>query len=365
MKRRALLSTVGGSLLFGAAGCLGDSAGTPETPRDPQTTRPTTAADTAATTRTRTPERRVGIGVRNEDDESYTLSLRVTDGDETLLERSVEVRSGPGYGRGVEGSLVDEGTYRVVAELDTGARMAYDWRVTDDAGHLDVVVTSDGELEPRQRSAGGLDDEGLPYSVAGADDIFAPPSVEIRNESGDDATVTVAIEYDGERFFDHAFDATTDREISTPPVVESHATYDVFVQTADGRETTYEWRIPEMWAWPTLAVLIAGDGTLRVGCAWPRTASVPVENADDTAREVTLTLSDGDGVVAETTRTVAPGASTLDARYPIGDEYELTVATPDGEETVSYVACDCWSTSVSARIEDGVPAVESFQSWCE
>lgn len=365
MKRRALLSALGGSLLAGSAGCLSDSSGTPETPQNPQTTRTTTTTNTRTTTQTDTSENRVGLGVLNEDDESYALSIRVVDGDETVLDRSVEVRAGPGYGRGVEGTLVDEGTYHVVAELDTGARLEYEWRVTDDAGHLDIVVTSDGNLEPRQRSTGGIDDEGLPYSVAGAEDIFAPPSVEIRNESDADATVTVAIEYDGDRFFDHTFEATTDREISTPPVVESHARYDVFVQTADGRQATYEWHIPKMWAWPTLAVLVADDGTLRVGCAWPRTASVPVENTDESEREVTLTLSDDEGVVSETTQRVVPGTSNLPIRYPIGDEYELTVATPDGSETVSYVACACWSTSVSARVEDGVPVVESFQSWCD
>ncbi|WP_411966782.1 hypothetical protein [Haloferax sp. YSSS75] len=43
----------------------------------------------------------------------------------------------------------------------------------------------------------------------------------------------------------------------------------------------------------------------------------------------------------------------------------MTVGTPDGSETVPYVACDCWSTSVSARIEDGAPVVEPLQSWCE
>ncbi|WP_411966783.1 hypothetical protein [Haloferax sp. YSSS75] len=306
MKRRALLSSLGGSFLAGTAGCLSDSPGTPETPQNPQTTRPTTTTNSRTTTQTDTPEQRAGIGVLNEDDESYTLSIRVTDGDETLLDKSVDVHAGPGYGRGVEGALVGEGTYRVVAELDTGARLDYEWQVTDDAGHLEIVVTSDGELEPRQRSAGGIDDENLPYSVSGTKDIFAPPSVEIRNESDADATVTVAIEYDGDRFFDQTFDATTDREISTPPVVKSHATYDVVAETADGQRVTYDWHIPEMWAWPVLAVLVASDGTLRVGCGWPRTASVRVENTDDTEREVTMTLSDDDGVVSETTQVVAP-----------------------------------------------------------
>ncbi|AFK20484.1 hypothetical protein E6P09_12715 [Haloferax mediterranei ATCC 33500] len=177
--------------------------------------------------------------------------------------------------------------------------------------------------------------------------------------------LTVAIEFDGDRFIEHTFNAETDREISTPPLVESHATYDVFVEAEDGRRATYEWNIPENWAWPLLTILVAEDGSLRVGCSWPRGKWISVENTDDVDREVMLTLSDDEGVVTETTRIVSPGESKLKFDIPIGGEYELTIETDDGSETVRYTACYCLTTRVTLKLENGAPVVESLLYQCD
>ncbi|WP_148414348.1 hypothetical protein [Haloferax sp. KTX1] len=392
MKRRALLSTVAGSALGLAGGCLSDADEATETPANPQTTATATGSPIGSPTETDTSDPEadpdVGLSVVNEDDEPHALSVRVTDGGGTRVDSSLDVGAGPGYGRNVANDLVGDGSYRVVAELETGTTLDYEWTVTNEARRLELVVTPDADLEPRQRVTPALDDADLPYSVPGAADIFAPPSAEVRNRSDADARLTVAIEHDGTRFFEHAFDAATDREISTPSLVESHGTYEVFVEAEDGRTATHEWHIPEKWAWPTLAVLVADDGSLRVGSGWPKTASVHVENEGEAERDLTLTLvrpDDADAagddaggtgaggtVVSETSRTVSPGESNLAFDVPIGDEYELSIETPAGSETVDYAACYCWSTNVTVTLEGGSsggdgggPSVESSQYVCE
>ncbi|ELZ94227.1 hypothetical protein C440_11418 [Haloferax mucosum ATCC BAA-1512] len=369
MKRRALLSTLGGSYLTLTAGCLSQN-GTSGTPSNPQsTTTKSTSPPTGTGSETKTPEpTRANLIVENDDDEEHTLSIRVRNaaGDEgtAILDRSVDVSDGPGFGMGVAGSRVGEGTYRVTAELDTGATLDYEWRVTAVARDLSIVITSDGSLEPRQRLAEG-GDGNLPYDVSGAKDIFAPPRAEIRNESDEDTMLTIGIEHDGDRFFEHTFNAETDREISTPPLVKSHATYDVSVETDDGRSASYEWTIPENWGWPLLAILVAEDGSLMVGCSWPRRRSISVENTDETDHELTLMVSGDGSTVAETTQTVSPGESEYAFDVPIGDEYELTVETDGGSETVTYAACYCWNTRVTVTLAGGTPAVETFHYWCE
>ncbi|MFC7128135.1 hypothetical protein [Haloferax chudinovii] len=392
MKRRALLSTVAGSALGLTGGCLSDTDAPTETPTDPQTTTATTDAPSESDTPDSESDPGVGLSVVNEDDEPHALSVRVADDDETRVDRSLDVGAGPGYGRNVANDLVDDGRYRVVAELESGATLDYEWTVTNETRRLELVVTSDAGLEPRRLVTPALDDADLPYSVPGAADIFSPPTAGIRNRSDADARLTVAIEHDGTRFFEHTFDAATDREISTPALVESHGTYEVFVEADDGRTASHEWHIPETWAWPMLAVLVAADGSLRVGCAWPETASVRVANEAETEREVTLTLvrpndadaggddagvgtGSGGAVVSETAQTVPPGESNVSVDVPIGDEYELAVETPAGSETVDYPACYCWSTDVTVTVggtsagasnggDDG-PSVESFQYVCE
>ncbi|ELK55379.1 hypothetical protein D320_04897 [Haloferax sp. BAB-2207] len=405
MKRRALLSTVACSALGLAAGCLTDSDESVETPTNPRTTTTTTDSTADSTTETNTsgpkPNPGVGLSVVNEDDEPHTLSVRVTDGDETHFDGSLDVGAGPGYGRNVANDLVGDGSYRVVAELETGATLDYEWTVTNEARRLELVVTSDADLEARQRVTPVLDDADLPYTVPGATDIFAPPGATIRNRSDADARLTVAIDHDGGRVFERTFDAATDREVATPPLVASHGTYEVVVETEDGRTATHEWDIPEKWGWPTLAVLVAADGSLRVGSGWPKTVSVHVENESEAERDLTLTLvrpdgagadSDdvdgtrsGDAVVSETTRTVPPGESTVRFGVPIGDVYELTIETATASETVAYAACYCWNTNTTVTLSgssggdgggdgdeggdgdggDSGLSVESFQYVCE
>ncbi|WP_049967842.1 hypothetical protein [Haloferax prahovense] len=400
MKRRALLSTVAGSALGLAAGCLSDLDEPVETPVNPQTTMATTDPPTETTTETTTetntsePDSSIGLSVVNEDDKSHTLSVRVTDGDETRFVGSLDIGAGPGRGRSVENDLVGERTVRVVAELEAGATLDYEWTVTDEARHLELVVTSDADLEPRQRVRPALDAADLPYTVTGAKDIFAPPGATIRNRSDADARLTVAIDHDGSRVFERAFDAATDREISTPALVASHGTYEVVVEAEDGRTATHEWDIPENWGWPTLAVLVAADGSLRVGSGWPKTASVHVENEGEAERDLTLTLvrpadadtasddaggetGSGGADVSETNRTAPPGESTVGFEVPIGDVYELTIETAAGSETVDYAACYCWNTNVTVTLNgrgggdgdgggggDGDLSVESFEYVC-
>lgn len=358
MDRRTLLSTLAGSSLVGAAGCLDDPLGTETDVPAPIETTPTD--EVVETTPT---NEAVGLSVTNEDDEPHSVSLRVEHGDETLLERTVEVNSG--VGRLVEGRLVGEGTYRVVAELDDAPRLDYEWRVTNELGFLDIVVREGGRLEPRQRAKStptGTDGDG-PYTVSGADDVLTPPNVEIRNWSGEDAVVTVAISHDGDRFFERSFEATTDREVLTEPVVASKAVYRVVAETNDGRRATYEWNVAGNW--PLLAVLVDEDGTLRVGCDWPHEAEIAVENADEESRTVAVTLSDGEGVVAEATRTVSPGDGRVRLDVPMGDEFELRVETEAGADEAEYIACYCRSSTAEISVEDGVPTVESYVAVCE
>ncbi|AHZ23844.1 hypothetical protein E6P09_12720 [Haloferax mediterranei ATCC 33500] len=129
MKRRALLSTLGGSYLTLTAGCLSDKDGVTDT--QATKTNPTPPPkDTEPETQTPDYEPRANLVVENEDDVNQTLSVRVRDGDDTIIDRSVDVSAGPGFGMSVEDTLVGEGTYHVAAELDTGATLDYEWRVT-------------------------------------------------------------------------------------------------------------------------------------------------------------------------------------------------------------------------------------------
>ncbi|SFG36414.1 hypothetical protein SAMN04488063_1810 [Halopelagius inordinatus] len=368
MDRRTLLSTLAGSSLVGTAGCLDDPLGTETDTRAP-------TDETVETTPT---DEAVGLSVTNEDDEPHSVSLRVEDGDETLLERTVDVD--PGVGRLVEGRLVGEGAYRVVAELDDGPRLDYRWRVTSELGFLDIVVRDGGRLEPRQRAEStptGGDGDG-PYTVSGADDVLTPPNVEIRNWSDEDAVVAVSISHEGDRFFERSFEATTDREVLTEPVVASKAVYRVVAElrsaarrttsgdvaeTDDGRRATYEWNVAGNW--PLLAVLVDEDGTLRIGCDWPHETEIAVENADEESRTVAVTLSDGEGVVAEATRTVSPGDGRVRLDVPMGDEFRLRVETEAGTDEAEYIDCYCRSSTAEISIEDGVPTVDSYVAVCE
>jgi hypothetical protein len=363
MRRRALLASLGSTPLLSLAGCLSDGSDADRsTATDAESTPAATEEPTPEPTETAAPERRVGIGVVNETEETHALSIRLSEGDEVLLDRTVDVRVG--VGTAVEGSRVGPGTYRVVAELDSGATLEYEWRVTDELGWLELVVTDEG-VRPRQRASGGVGDDYEPYEVDGAPDIFAPPSVEIRNDSGTDAAVTVAIEYEGNRFFEHTFDATTDREITTPPVVASAATYDVVAETADGGRATYEWEIPREWNWPKLAVLVAEDGSLRVGCDRGGETSVRVENGDDAERELSLSLRRGGTVASETTVRVDPGETTVSLAVPIGDVYELRAETSEGVDAGEFVACYCWTTDATVTVTEGTPKVDPSTYVCE
>ncbi|MCO8267509.1 hypothetical protein NKF06_13155 [Haloferax sp. AB510] len=367
MKRRALLTTLSGSILSGVTGCLGsdsERSASQRTTTEPPTKPPTTASPTPDQTRTQTPVSRVNLGVKNESDRGHTLSVQVTQADETVLDQSVDIGPGPGHSMSIKPDIVGEGVYSVVAGLDTGTRLHYEWSFEEEDRGLEIIITSDGALEPRENESIELNDESLPYTVSGAKDIFIPPRVVVRNESNDASELTVTLEHSGDQFFVHTFDALRHHEISAGPVVKSHATYDVFVETADGKQSTYEWKLGEYANYPVLAVLITESGALRVGCAWPGTAVIVVENNDDTQHEVTATLTKDDVVVTETTQTVAPRTDHLTVGFPIGDEYELTVATPAGSTTVPYLACNSASTKAEVQLHEGVPTVETgILSW--
>ncbi|MFC7202011.1 hypothetical protein ACFQJC_00660 [Haloferax namakaokahaiae] len=367
MKRRALLSSLSGSLLVGVAGCLGSNSERPASQRttaEPSTKPPTTASPTPEQTRTKTPVPRVNLGVKNESDRGHTLSVQVTQADETVLDQSFDIGPGPGHSMSIKPDIVGEGVYSIVAGLETGARLDYEWCFKEGDRGLEIVITSNGALEPRENESVELSDESLPYTVSGAKDIFSSPRVVVRNESNDASELTVTLEHSGDQFFVHTFDALRHHEISAGPVVKSHATYDVFIETEYGQQSTYEWQIGEYANYPVLAVLITESGALRVGCAWPGTAVIVVENNDETRHEVTTTLTRDDVVVAETTQTVAPGTDHLTVDFPIGDEYELTVATSSGSATVPYLACNSASTKAEVQLEGGVPTVETgILSW--
>ncbi|MDS0294759.1 hypothetical protein [Halogeometricum luteum] len=372
MKRRALLSALSSASVFGTAGCLSDSNGS--TPSSGATSTATgipsttgTEASTPAATEASTPpepDDRVGIGVLNETETAHTLSIRLADAERgtEILAETLDVRDG--IHRGVDGSEVGEGTYSVVADVDAGATLEYEWRVTPQLRQLTLVLTEDGGLEPRQRATADVDDD-LPYTVDGASSIHAPPHAEVRNDGDADAVLTLALEREGERFFEHAFEATTDREIHTPPLVASAGTYDVVAEADDGRRATYEWEIPENYHWPLLAVLVDEDGVLRVGCSFSREAPVSVENRDGTDRELTLRLSSGGDIVAEATESVPPGGRIIALDTPIGGEYELHAETAEGTATADYSTCYCYSTDTRVRIDEGVPSIDSPRLVCE
>jgi hypothetical protein len=48
----------------------------------------------------------------------------------------------------------------------------------------------------------------------------------------------------------------------------------------------------------------------------------------------------------------------------MGDEYEVTVETDAGSDTVDYVACECWYTEATVRLEEGVPSIDAVQYFC-
>jgi hypothetical protein len=206
---------------------------------------------------------------------------------------------------------------------------------------------------------------GDAYVVPGAKRILSPAGADVRNATDEAATVTVAVAYEGDRFYERTFDVAAGAEVDSEPIVASHATYDVVVETADGRRATYEWAIPENWHWPRATVLVAEDGSLRVGCAWPSEQTVAVENADGSARDLTLTLSDDDGAVVETTETVPAGEGSVPVAVPIGDEYELHVETADGADTASYVVCYCRTTHATVEVREGVPYIDTVLPVCE
>ena len=206
---------------------------------------------------------------------------------------------------------------------------------------------------------------GDAYVVPGAKRILGPAGADVRNATGEAATVTVAVAYEGDRFYERTFDVGAGAEAASEPIVASHATYDVVVETGDGRRTTYEWSISENWHWPRLTVLVAEDGSVRAGCAWPSEQSVAVENADGSARDLTLTLSGDDGTVVETAETVPAGEGSVAFDVPIGDEYDLRVETTDGADTASYVVCYCRTTRATVEIREGVPHIDTVLPVCE
>ncbi|RYJ14108.1 hypothetical protein ELS19_09125 [Halogeometricum borinquense] len=206
---------------------------------------------------------------------------------------------------------------------------------------------------------------GDAYTVPDADRILGSAQAKLRNDSGEATTLTLAVEYEGDRFFEESFDLKAGDEVSTDSLVASHATYDVVVETSDGGRATDEWSIPERWHWPQLAILVADDGSLQIGCGLPRSREIPVENTDETPRDVTLTLSDGNETVVETTQTIQPGNGHLSFDGPIGGEYEMQIETDEGSDTATYLSCYCRNTEARVQIDDGKPTLETLRLTCE
>ncbi|KTG27416.1 hypothetical protein [Haloferax profundi] len=358
MNRRRLLGIVSGSVLVGTGGCLG---ATTTTPGDAVVSDETT--ETSPDDGVETPgEPVVRFTVENRIYRERFLSVHITRDGDPVVTQTVKTH---GVGkRGMDGELTPGETYHVVAELDSGDRFESDWKLSPNAQLLTFVVTVDETVSVVEVTSGDPLGADFPYTIAGAEDIFVPPGLDVRNESDEDVTLSVALEHDGDHFFDRTLELGSGRQTTTDPIVDSHGTYDVVVETADGRQTIDEWRVPESWGWPTLAVLVAEDGTLGVGGGWPQEVVFPVENEDETASEVVTTIANRDEVVAETRQTVAPGTDRLTATLPLGDEYEVTVETDAGRDTAAYVACECWHSEATIHVEEGVPSIETVQYFC-
>lgn len=145
IRRHVLSSTVADPTLGFAAGCPSDLDESVETPANLQTIMATIDPPTEASTSG--PDSGTGLSVVNEDDKLHTLSARITGDDETCFIGLLDIGAGPDRGQSVENDPVGKRTVCVVAELEVGATLGYEWTVTDEARHLELVVTPDADLE--------------------------------------------------------------------------------------------------------------------------------------------------------------------------------------------------------------------------
>lgn len=369
--RRSVLRLCTGALGGGLAGCLApsDPADLPESERQTSRSTETSAEEPVESA---TPQRvEAGLSVLNTTDTDVNLTVRVRRDGEQIASRTDEARSHVGGSLGIDVSR--PGDYTVEASIESGATATYDWQVRPEyEGQLEIRITGPERVTFREElSAPGCPNGGvnsdLPYSIQGAEDTFQHGTAEIRNEAGQDVTVTVSIAHQGTTFFECTYDLGSRQSVSNDAVTASAGTYTVTADVAGGGRTEYTWNVPAWYHWPKLVVIVPDDGEPLVGCGGPGEVAIGVENPTDEPQTTELALLRGDDPVDEASITVdAESKSKRTLSTPIGDLYTLTAATDSGTDRVTVANCYCYDHRyTTVALDSEPPQIDTTKTVCE
>jgi len=186
----------------------------------------------------------------------------------------------------------------------------------------------------------------LPYAIPGAEETYQRGSVEIRNESDAERTVTLSIAHDDTTFFECQHTLESGESVSIENVTATAGEYTVVATVEDERSTTAEWHVPTAQNYPMLLVSIRGAGEPVIGCPGDRTVSLSLRNEAESDSTVSLSLRRDDRVVAEKSVQIDTDATVdVSLTVPIGDRYTLEATGDAGRERATIATCRGYETS--------------------
>lgn len=337
VNRRRLLAATASLAGFAGCGQLRESAATTATSRTTETTAAASAYGGDAEDALAEPR---GFVVHNRGDEVRYVTVAVYDGDRTAASRTFEVAAGASAS--VEDALAAAGTYRVVVETADGERAVHEWRVTGDAGDLEVVV-DDGvafweamRCAPACPAAEGGVSARLPYKSGAAG--REPATLVVENPADAPRRVSVTVADLHTTVLDYAYVVPARTRLRVP-VTAAEGVYAVRARSG-GETREYTWSVPEA----ERVFVRVGDG-LRVDCG-EATGTLRLANRDDTTHHLRVVVSDGDGTVFDRTIRLPPGAeTTVERAVQSSGRYELSASTAEGASATD----DWWVCPPVAR----------------
>ncbi len=312
------------------------------------------------------------VVVDNRGDATRFVTVAVYDGDRPVLSRTFEVTANARVA--VADALAAPGAYRVVVETVDGGRATYDWRVTADAGDLEVVV-ADGssgerrvarpsEAPPTERAASAASREpsesdgvtfwevmdcapscpaaregtGGPLPYKSTATAREPAVLVVANGTAEPRSVQIAVADLYGTVLDYEYEVSARTRLRVP-VTGAAGVYAVSVR-AGGEHREYDWHVPEI---ERLRVRV-GDG-LRVDCG-DATGTLRLVNRDDRAHDLTVRVRDGDEVVFErTVRMASGGERTISDAVAGSGRHTIEASTAEGASATA----DWWVCPPVAR----------------
>ncbi|WP_435318722.1 hypothetical protein [Haloarchaeobius sp. TZWSO28] len=267
-------------------------------------------------------------------------------------------------------SVVDE--YAVSVEIAVNQTMnrrwstERTWAVTPDSHKLRLRLRPGDKMETTevlrcQPDCVAMDGRASvrPVDTGEGEVMFARAA--LRNESSTSTELKLHIAYGGEAVFDGVYLVPPATEIWIPDPVSNAGKYSVVAGTADGQDRHFWWHVGGNQA--SLSVLVEQSGRLLLGCDSVHTLGTSkvvlfVENTDEAARTVDLSLTNEYLDDASGTVTVEPGKwAALAVEVPIRGTFDATISVGEHTETVTWNTCPYSRGGIWLHVKDGKPVI--------